>query len=819
MNGRVLCPGCSEFAPVDDDADALGEQMSDLGMAVEDVDARRRAGRRRRRGAGARAATPSRRRHDPAGRRRHRRRRGAADRAAARSTWQVGDLVPLATLGTVMPNGMEIGRRKLRGEWSNGMLCSPRELGLGDDHAGILILPPDLPPRHAARRGAGRRRRRRLRPRPHPQPARRLSDRRRGPRPRRPPRRAVRRSRPRRSTIAGRRRGSSPSTIVDADLCGRFTARVLTGVRGRPSPPWMADRLTRAGMRPINNVVDVSNYVMLELGQPNHTYDLAKLAGRWLPGPPGPRRRDDRDARRRRARPDRRRRPDLRRRRRRRSASPGSWAGPRPRSTTPRPRSRSRWRGSTRRRSRRPPARLGLRSEASARFERGADPEIVDLAVAPLRRAAAATCPDAQLAPGDDRRARRAARRRPPCRCGPTRVNALLGTDADAIDDIARLLRADRVRGRVRAGGRHRARHDPVVAARLRRRDRRHRGGRPPPTATRASRKTVPSRPHPGGLSAVQQDRRLLRQVLVGLGWPRRCRSRSSPRATWPGGPRADGHHAHQPAGRRGVGAAHVAAPGPAEGGRLQRVAPQRRRVACSRSATCSGCRLAGRAAARRARGARRRAGRAGRRRPRRRLGRARGRARRGTPSPVARGGAARPAPDPHVLLGEGGAARRGRRGRPGGLEALRHRRAGGVAGARPRPPASPCRQSERRYRPVSRFPSSDIDLAFVVAEVIPAGDVERTLRDAAGALLVDLRLFDVYRGAVGRRGRAQPGVRLACRPWTARSPMPTSARCARSASRRSRLPTAPAPRLSPSLCDCACDSSRADHDCPFETC
>jgi phenylalanyl-tRNA synthetase beta chain len=56
----------------------------------------------------------------------------------------VGDLVPLATLGTTMPNGMEIARRKLRGEWSNGMLCSSRELDLGDDHDGILILPADL---------------------------------------------------------------------------------------------------------------------------------------------------------------------------------------------------------------------------------------------------------------------------------------------------------------------------------------------------------------------------------------------------------------------------------------------------------------------------------------------------------------------------------------------------------------------------------------------------------------------------------------------------------------------------------------------------
>src|SRR5262245_61795667 len=56
----------------------------------------------------------------------------------------VGDLVPLATLGTTMPGGMKIERRKLRGEWSNGMLCSATELGLGDDHAGIMILSPGL---------------------------------------------------------------------------------------------------------------------------------------------------------------------------------------------------------------------------------------------------------------------------------------------------------------------------------------------------------------------------------------------------------------------------------------------------------------------------------------------------------------------------------------------------------------------------------------------------------------------------------------------------------------------------------------------------
>lgn len=199
--------------------------------------------------------------------------------ACGASNMSAGDLVALATVGTVMPDGMEIAARKMRGEMSNGMLCSARELQLGDDHSGILILPgglqlgtpvPEalglaedvvydldvLPNRPDALSAAGVARDLAARQGvpfavPEPQPA---------------------ESGPAAGTVAS-------VEIVDPDLCGRFVARILSGVELGPSPRWLAQRLLAAGMRPINNVVDVSNYVMLELGQPNHTYDLATLPG------------------------------------------------------------------------------------------------------------------------------------------------------------------------------------------------------------------------------------------------------------------------------------------------------------------------------------------------------------------------------------------------------------------------------------------------------------------------------------------------------------------------------------------------------------
>ncbi len=278
---KVLLSWLRDFAPIEGDPVAIGEQLSGLGMAVEQLD---------RIGEGLDGIVVAKvlatRPHPDADRIQlvdvDAGDGEALQIACGAFNMQPGDLVPLATVGTVMPNGMEIGRRKLRGEWSNGMLCSAREIGLGADHAGILVLSPGLPVgagfaeamsierdvlydlevnpnRPDAMSIAGVARdlaaRQRL---PFSLPA------------------------PQIDEVGPKHLDSVRVDVLDPDLCGRFTARVLQGVTVGESDPVIALRLTLLGMRPINSLVDVSNYVMLELGQPSHPYDLAKVRGGGL---------------------------------------------------------------------------------------------------------------------------------------------------------------------------------------------------------------------------------------------------------------------------------------------------------------------------------------------------------------------------------------------------------------------------------------------------------------------------------------------------------------------------------------------------------
>ena len=195
----------------------------------------------------------------------------------------VDDLVPLARVGTVMPSGLEIARRKLRGQTSEGMCCSEIELDMGDDAEGIMILND----RVAAGAEPGTPLAEALGLEPDV-----LWD------------LDVGANRPDALSVMGVARDlaaglgvafeppdwSTPASgpdiseavdvkIVDPTLCGRFVGRVLRNVPAGSSPPWMANRLMALGQRPINSIVDISNYVMLELGQPSHTFDLGRVQG------------------------------------------------------------------------------------------------------------------------------------------------------------------------------------------------------------------------------------------------------------------------------------------------------------------------------------------------------------------------------------------------------------------------------------------------------------------------------------------------------------------------------------------------------------
>ncbi|OLE22564.1 MAG: phenylalanine--tRNA ligase subunit beta [Actinobacteria bacterium 13_1_20CM_3_71_11] len=192
----------------------------------------------------------------------------------------VGDLVVVALPGTVLPGGFAIAARKTYGHVSDGMICSARELGIGDDHSGIIVLPPDSArPGDPARplvglddivldveitpdrgyclsvRGIAR------------ELAYALGVDFRDP--------ALALAAP-----GATKEPPYPVTVEDPVGCDRFAARLVRGIDpAAPSPTWMRRRLTVAGIRSISLAVDITNYLMLELGQPMHAFDPNRLSG------------------------------------------------------------------------------------------------------------------------------------------------------------------------------------------------------------------------------------------------------------------------------------------------------------------------------------------------------------------------------------------------------------------------------------------------------------------------------------------------------------------------------------------------------------
>ncbi|HVL06377.1 MAG TPA: phenylalanine--tRNA ligase subunit beta [Acidimicrobiales bacterium] len=650
-----------------------------------------------------------------------------------------GDIVPLAPVGARLPGGMQIGRRNVRGQWSNGMLCSGTELQLSSDAEGIMILAGDLTPGVPLVEALGI-----------------VSD-------------VVfdldvTPNRPDALSVAGVARdlaarfrvpfaipdppapaAGEPDELVTVvvespDLCPEFTATVLTGVTMGPSPQWMAQRLTLAGMRPINNVVDVSNYVMLELGQPNHPYDLDRLPGRGL----------------------------LIRRAREgetlvtlddveRAVGPedclicdaestpvgiggvmggasseisgstttvaleAAWFDPAAISRTSK--------------------RVGLRTEASVRFERGVDPDGVARAVARFCQLADQVAGATVAGPTVDVRADLPRPARVAVRT--SRVNAILGTELSP-GEVSGYLQPIGFGCTPTGDGDFRVdipswRPDCEREIDVVEEVARHHGytsiARTMPPITRA-----------GGLSPYQRDRRLVREVLVGAGlseaWATSflapedlARAGLAPDAVEVENPLAAEESILRPSLLPGLLRAVAANAGhrrpdvalfeighvflqPFDGEHLP-AEPEHLAVSLAQRDATDAVRIWNLLAA-------------GLRLLDPSLQSAAVPGLHPTRSAQAlvsgQSVGAVGEVDPRVLAGHG------IDGRVGWIEVDL-----GALLAAPR--------QEFMYRPVSRFPSADVDLAFVVDEPVPAADVERTLARAAGDYLERIQLFDVFRG------------------------------------------------------------------------
>ena len=502
---RVPLSWLRDFAPFEGDPVALGETFDDLGMVVEGLE---------RVGEGLDGVVVARVVDIQPIKKADRIRQVLVDAGGPEPVqvvcgafnFDVGAVVPFATVGAVLPGDFEITERRMRGVASYGMICSAAELRLGDDAAGIMVLPDSLAVGAPVAEALGIE-------------SDVVYD------------LAIEGNRPDANSVAGVARDaaarlglpfsipdrpvaegptpvSSLATVVveSPDLCPRFTARVVDAVTVGPSPEWVARRLTLAGMRPINNVVDASNYVMLELGQPTHPYDLDRLPGQGLlvraarPGETlvtldGVERRlgdgDDClicDA----------------------EGTPvgigGIMGGSSSEIADHTTRVLLEAAYFTPMAIARTSKRIGLRTEASARFERGCDPWGIEQSVARFLSVlgvgdVAAGMLDVNVVPPS----------REMIRVRPERVNAILGTSL-APDEMARYLRpiGFTVEGELEVVPPS-FRPDVTTEIEVIEEVARHHG-----YASIA--RTVPRSPFVGALTPYQRARRLLKEVLVGAG-------------------------------------------------------------------------------------------------------------------------------------------------------------------------------------------------------------------------------------------------------------------------------------------------------------